>query len=72
MSFFARNWRVMAVGLASGALIEGLLIKGRFYEQMKSARARDLDRDWAELDEQSKAAVLRIEQRYRKVKSEKE
>lgn len=71
MSFFRRNWRVMAVGLVSGAVIEGLLIRGKFYDQMRNAKSRDIDKDWEAMDAEGKRVVLELEERYRKLAAER-
>ena len=71
-AFISRNWKVITVGLAMGGMVEALLIKGGFYDQMRSARAQHLDTDWAAMTEQEKIEVLKLEERYRQIKAKKE
>jgi hypothetical protein len=71
-AFVRRNWRVMAAGLVCGAAVEGLLIRGNFYDQMRNSRAKHLDQDWSELDKDGKVAVLQLEERYRKITAQRE
>ena len=67
-NFIARNWKIMAVGLMVGGVVEGLLIRGGFYDQMRKARASHLDADWAEMTPEEKRKVLELEERFRRIK----
>ena len=67
-AFLRRNWRPMAVGLVLGGIMEALLIRGGFYDQMRRARADHLEEDWQELGEDGRRAVMEVERRYRQIK----
>lgn len=62
----------MVVGLTLGSAVEALLIRGGFYDQMRSARAAHLDADWAEMNEEEKRKVLELEERFRSIKNKVE
>lgn len=69
--FFQRNGKVIGVGLLLGGVVEYLLIRGKFYDQMIKSKSNDIDNAWAELseDEEKKNMILEIEKRYQKVKN---
>ena len=62
---------MIAVGLFIGGVVEYLLIKGKFYDQMVKAKTNDVDNAWAEIssDEEKKKVVLQLEERYQQVKN---